>query len=126
MSRREYNRAYYRANREAILKRDCEYYRANREVILKRVSEYHRANREAILKRQHEYYRANREAVLKPTSEWKGWIGELLESIEAWAERGFPDAVGEVVEKREAVEDFDQWFERLFGKRGSEEAILKR
>lgn len=63
--KRAYDKAYYEANKEAILEKKGAYHEANKEAILEKKRAYVEANREVTLERQRAYHEANREAILE-------------------------------------------------------------
>ncbi len=63
--RKAYNKAYYEANKEAILEQKKAYYEASKEAILERNKAHYEANKEAILERNKAHYEVNKEAILE-------------------------------------------------------------
>ena len=56
-------KAYYQANREAILEHRKAHYEANKEAMNEYKKAYDKANKEAIAERKKAYHKANREAI---------------------------------------------------------------
>ena len=61
--RREYSKAYYEANKEAITEYKKAYREANKEVIAEYEKAYYQSNKEAIAEKNKAYYEANKEAM---------------------------------------------------------------
>ena len=62
-AKKQSNKRYREANKEAIAEKGKEYREANKEAIANYKKEYHEANKEAIAEQKKEYREANREAI---------------------------------------------------------------
>ena len=60
-----YQKAYYKANKEAVIERSIAYYKANKEAIIEKKKARYLANRETALEKGKAYYKANRETALE-------------------------------------------------------------
>lgn len=67
---KEYNREYYRKNKERILKQVKEYRELNKEKIAESKRDHYRSNIDEIRKKQHEYYLRNREHFINKQREY--------------------------------------------------------
>ena len=100
--KREYNKRYYQANRETILKQQQGYRLTNKEEKKEHRKQYRQANREKIRKRKHEYYLKNR--------------GEEIENVERWREEN-PERTREIGRKHNhkrrhlGFNPLNEWFE---------------
>jgi hypothetical protein len=63
--KREYNKAYYEANKEAVVAYKKAYYEANKEAVAKRDKAYYEANKEASLEKSAKRKALKRNAVPK-------------------------------------------------------------
>ena len=85
LSKKEYNRQYYRKNREKLLAQKNQYYEENKEIILDKVKDYNQQNKiqrqqyhkeyrqrnlDNIRQTQRQYYEAHREQVLERNRQW--------------------------------------------------------
>jgi hypothetical protein len=62
-SKTEYNKEYFKDNKEIIKEKQHQYYVDNKEIINKRNNKYHVDNKEIINARKHKYYLDNKEII---------------------------------------------------------------
>jgi hypothetical protein len=98
---KEYQKEWYKKNREKIIKKRKEYREKNKEKIKEYDREWYKKNKADIIKKSKEWYENNKEKIKKCKEEYrKTPKGKKIKTISRWKSRGI------------IADDYNEWYEK--------------